>query len=189
MRIRSRIRHLVGRGFAADRIEFADGAVLVAGEPRVALVVEDHGVRQRVGRQGVFPGLTGDRIKASDQIAKLTGVPDRAIRMLHGITAALSQLRQHPFSKFNFEGSRHRFGCPVGVGRKIRRQVIKNFVLRVRLLGQVDHHRGQRLPVITRIPRAVLYQRRCMAGATHRLDQHLAFAFGHRPGFLRLRRH
>ena len=180
VRIRLRIRHLVDGGLAGRRIDHADGAVLVARVPGPAFVIELHGVRHRTGRQLVFPGLAGARIKPPDQVAVLPGVPDRTVGMLHRIAHARTELRHHPFLEGDVEIARHHRGLAPIVGREILREVVDDRVLRIRRRRQVDHGGDQLLPVIAGIAGAGVDQAGDMTAGADGRDLILARTVGKR---------
>ena len=129
-------------------IDLADRPVLVAGVPGDALVIEPHGMRQRVGRQLVFLHLPGRGIEPSDQVAELPRPPDRAVVGLDRIARALTERRHLPFRERDFGRAGNELGRAPRVGREIRRKVLGNRVSPLRVRRQVDHGADQLFPAV-----------------------------------------
>jgi hypothetical protein len=69
-------------------------------------------------------------------------------------------------------------GCPPGIRREMRRQVLRDGGLLRRRAGEVDHCADQLFPAIARVARAGRNQAGLMARDAQALDQLLARARG-----------
>ena len=124
-------------------------------------------MRLRFGRQRILPHLAGLGIDAADQVRPLSHPPDAAVWCLDRIARALAERGNRPFLEGDLGVAGHELGCPLGVGREIRRKVVLDLVLFLRRLAQVDHRGDQFLPILTRVPQA---PRDLVDGMTCRTD-------------------
>ena len=152
--LRGRVRHLVDGGLAGRGIDLADRAVLVARVPGHALGIELHRVRHRARRQRVFLHLAGCRIEPPDQIAELPGPPDGSVGGLDRITRPLAERRHLPLGERDLGAAGDERGRPPGVGREMRREILRDRGLLLGRACHVDHRADQLFPAVARVARA-----------------------------------
>ncbi|MNC84494.1 hypothetical protein D3C83_00500 [compost metagenome] len=154
--LRFRVRHRVLGDLAGFRIELADDARVVAGEPDVAVLVLDQAVRRGLRRlERVFADLPGLRVDAPQLVGELPGVPDGAVARGERVMRARARRRHLPLADVDLRRAgndlrdRHR---PLG---EVPGQVVDHrdhLVLRDRH-PEVHHHADGGVPVRLRIAR------------------------------------
>ena len=141
-------------GDAGLRIELADQAEIVAGEPDIAVFVFGEPVRAAVRRlQGVFADRAGLRVDAAELVGELPGPPDRAVFGCARIVRARAFRRHVPQidARLHGAGNDHR-ARPLPLG-KILHEVFRH---RRPFFGgngrvHVLHHAHDREPAFRRV--------------------------------------
>ena len=150
------VGHRILCDLAAGRIEAANRGVAIASIPGIAVRTDRHRMRPRAGGQIKFLHRAGLRVEPAENVQPLPDPPDTPIARLDRIARALPQGRHLPFLEADDERAIDRCRGAVVIGRVMFGKIVEDFRLHFRRAGQVDHRRGERLPVITRIARCAL---------------------------------